>query len=147
MNRRPTPETDEQRKIDNGDTAPLLEFAEGLESERDELRADLEFRRGLFKLQEEQLNEVRAERDEWKAKFIQQNKDLGCEMMDPGGTIWDYAKNLQKDNEALKEQLDAAIMLGKMQERRHQRELEQVREQYRLSSVCRKLLEENKQLK
>jgi len=43
-----------------------------------------------------------AERDEWKAKFIQQNKDLGCEMMDPNGTIWDYAKKLQKD-------LDAAI--------------------------------------
>ena len=43
-----------------------------------------------------------AERDEWKAKFIQQNKDLGCEMMDPNGTIWDYAKKLQKD-------LDTAI--------------------------------------
>jgi len=43
-----------------------------------------------------------AELDVWKAKFIQQNKDLGCEMMDPNGTIWDYAKKLQKD-------LDAAI--------------------------------------
>lgn len=54
---------------------------------------------------------------------------------------------LTGEHEALQEQLDAAIMLGKMQERRHERELEQVREQYRLSSVYRKLLEENKQLK
>ena len=52
-----------------------------------------------------------------------------------------------RERDALQEQLDAALMLGKMQERRHARELEQVREQYRLSSVCRKLLEENKQLK
>jgi hypothetical protein len=46
---------------------------------------------------------LERERDAWKAKFIQQNKDLGCEMMDPNGTIWDYAKKLQKD-------LDAAIV-------------------------------------
>lgn len=54
---------------------------------------------------------------------------------------------LTGEHEAIQEQLDAAIMLGKMQERRHERELEQVREQYRLSSVYRKLLEENKQMK
>ena len=47
----------------------------------------------------------------------------------------------------IQEQLDTAIMLGKMQERRHERELEQVREQYRLSSVCRKLKAENEKLK
>jgi hypothetical protein len=82
------------------------DFARRLEIERDELRSDLEFRRGLFKLQEQQLNDVRAERDKWKAKFIQQNKDLGCEMMDPAGTIWDYAKKLQDENEALQEQLN-----------------------------------------
>ena len=39
MNRRPTPETDEQRRIDNGDTVPLLDFAETLERERDSERA------------------------------------------------------------------------------------------------------------
>lgn len=92
-------------------TDRLLIHARRLERERDELRSDLEFRRGLFQLQEQQLNEVRAERD------------------------------------TLQEQLDAAIMLGKMQERRHERELEQVREQYRLSSVCRQLKEENDKLK
>jgi hypothetical protein len=31
VNQRPTPETDEQRRIDNGETAPLLDFAETLE--------------------------------------------------------------------------------------------------------------------
>ena len=86
-------------------TDRLLIHARRLERERDEARADLEFRRGLFKLQEKQLNEVRVERD------------------------------------TLQEQLDAAIMLGKMQERRHERDLEQVREQYRLSSAAGKLLQ------
>jgi hypothetical protein len=37
------------------------------------------------------------ERDEWKAKYIQQNKDLGCEQMDPNGTIWDHAKKLEAE--------------------------------------------------
>ena len=40
------------------------------------------------------------ERDEWKAKYIQQNKDLGCELMDPNGTIWDHAKKLQAELDA-----------------------------------------------
>ncbi len=47
-----------------------------------------------------------VERDKWQAKFIQQNKDLGCEMMDPGGTIWDYAKQVQDENKRLKELLE-----------------------------------------
>jgi hypothetical protein len=38
---RPTPETDEQERIDNGDTHPLLEFARNLERERDEAREEL----------------------------------------------------------------------------------------------------------
>jgi uncharacterized protein (DUF3084 family) len=37
---------------------------ESVTKQRDEVRADLEFRRDLFKLQEQQLNDVRAERDE-----------------------------------------------------------------------------------
>jgi len=52
------------------------------------------------------LNAVTVERDEWKAKFIKQNKDLGCEMMDPNGTIWDYAKKLQTELAAVTEQRD-----------------------------------------
>jgi hypothetical protein len=79
---------------------------ESVTEQRDELRADLEFRRGLFQVQEQQLNEVRAERDEWKAKFIKQNKDLGCEMMDPSGTIWDYASATQRENVQLKREIE-----------------------------------------
>jgi hypothetical protein len=55
---------------------------------------------------------LEGERDMWKAKFIQQNKDLGCEMMDPNGTIWDYAKKLQKDLDADKARLDWLCPLG-----------------------------------
>jgi hypothetical protein len=79
---------------------------ESVTKQRDELRADLEFRRGLFQVQEQQLNEVREERDEWKAKHIQQNKDLGCEMMDPAGTIWDYASATQRENVQLKREVE-----------------------------------------
>jgi len=79
---------------------------ESVTKQRDELQADLEFRRGLFQVQEQQLNEVRAERDEWKAKHIQQNKDLGCEMMDPSGTIWDFASGLQRENVQLKREVE-----------------------------------------
>ena len=46
--------------------------------------------------------QLERERDEWEAKFIQQNKDLGCELMDPNGTIWDYAKRLQDEIRAMK---------------------------------------------
>ena len=45
----------------------------------------------------ELLAEARRERDEWKAKYIQQNKDLRCEQMDPNGTIWDHAKKLEAE--------------------------------------------------
>jgi hypothetical protein len=79
---------------------------ESVTKQRDEVRADLEFRRGLFQVQEQQLNDVRAERDEWKAKHIQQNKDLGCEMMDPSGTIWDYASATQRENVQLKREVE-----------------------------------------
>jgi argininosuccinate lyase len=48
---------------------------------------------------------LERERDEWKAKYIQQNKDLGCEMMDPNGTIWDHAKKLQDEIRAMKKML------------------------------------------
>jgi hypothetical protein len=49
--------------------------------------------------------QLERERDEWKAKYIQQNKDLGCELRDPNGTIWDHAKTLQSEVEHLKSQL------------------------------------------
>ena len=70
MNRRPTPETDKAKcKFTSlfGDDEDAywvpLKVARCIELKRDELKSDLEFRRGLFQLQEQQLNEVRAERD------------------------------------------------------------------------------------
>jgi hypothetical protein len=42
--------------------------------ERDEALSDLEFRRDLFKLQEQQLNDVRAERDRL-AEAIRKHRD------------------------------------------------------------------------
>ena len=53
---------------------------------------------------ERELTAVTEQRDEWKAKYIQQNKDLGCEMMDPNGTIWDHAKKVQLELTAITEQ-------------------------------------------
>ena len=52
------------------------------------------------------LVRLKEQRDEWKAKYIQQNKDLGCEMMDPNGTIWDYAKKVQLELTAMTQQRD-----------------------------------------
>ena len=83
MNRRPTPETDAELYPMNGVDIVWPDFARRLESERDELRSDLEFRRGLFKLQEEQLNEVRSEldkvreeRNQYKGLLIRPYNDL-----------------------------------------------------------------------
>lgn len=41
MSQRPTPETDHQRALDNGDSTLALDFAERLERERDEAREQL----------------------------------------------------------------------------------------------------------
>ena len=92
---------------------------------RPDARRGLLWRRQRLQLAAQQRR-LERERDEWKEKFIQQNKDLRCEMMDPNGTIWDHAKKLQDENKAIQEQLDSAIMLGKMQERRHERDLEEL---------------------
>jgi hypothetical protein len=48
---------------------------------------------------------LERERNEWKAKFIQANKDYGFELRDPCGTIWDHAKRLQQENERLTSEL------------------------------------------
>jgi len=54
---------------------------------------------------ERELTQRKRERDEWKAKYIQQNKDLGCELRDPNGTIWDHAKTLQRERDEAREVL------------------------------------------
>jgi hypothetical protein len=60
MNYIPTPETN---ALARGNHVVPTAFAEDLERERAELRSDLEFRRGLFKLQEQQLAAVTEQRD------------------------------------------------------------------------------------
>jgi hypothetical protein len=87
-----------------------------LTDERDELRDMLQEEQRLHvqtlnerdeaRQWESQALVARIQRDEWKAKYIQQNKDLGCEMMDPNGTIWDHAKKLQKDIAAINDRRD-----------------------------------------
>ena len=52
---------------------------------------------------------LEIQRDEWKAKYIQQNKDLGCELMDPNGTIWEHAKKLETERDEARAQLLAAL--------------------------------------
>ena len=57
---------------------------------------------------ERERDEARGQRDEWKAKYIQQNKDLGYELRDPNGTIWSECKRLQSELTAATEQRDEA---------------------------------------
>ena len=121
----PTPESDaeNQRIMESWNTyasdhCKMLELAQKLERERDELRewasvngvSSLAKDRDQFRarLREEQQIHVQTlnERDEWKAKYIQQNKDLGCEQMDPNGTIWDYAKKVQRELTVVTKQRD-----------------------------------------
>ena len=54
----------------------LRELLNKLERERDEALSDLEFRRDLFKLQEQQLNDVRAERD----RLAEALRSVKCEL-------------------------------------------------------------------
>lgn len=79
----PTPETDAKQKLKDmiGDEYVSTDFARRLERER----------------------------NEWKKKYIQQNKDLGCEQMDPNGTIWDYAKKLERERDRLAEALNGIV--------------------------------------
>lgn len=144
---------------------PILAAIEKLQRERDEARADLaivdglsaelckiynEISADLDEAREElaewkqrclahsnacEAMEYRRERDEWKEKYIQQNKDLGCEMMDPNGTIWDHAKKLQREVDRLKSLLTK--WMGGVSISRHgyveglQRERDELREAIR----------------
>jgi len=54
------------------------------------------------------LDTVTDQRDKWKAKYIQQNKDLGHELRDPNGTIWSECKRLQTELATVTEQRDEA---------------------------------------
>jgi len=53
----------------------IWRHARDLERERDEAREDLEFRRGLYKVQEQHLETARRERDEAREAFKSFNHD------------------------------------------------------------------------
>jgi recombinational DNA repair ATPase RecF len=61
-----------------------LQDYQELERERDEARADLEFRRDLFALQEKQLNEVRASLDE-----IRKRADYNLDLAKKARDLWE----------------------------------------------------------
>ena len=105
---------------------------------------------------------VGEQRDEWKAKYIQQNKDLGHELRDPNGTIWSECKRLQTELTAVKEKEIFYQLQVEQRDRfadylknteteliavteQRDRLLEE-REQWRLSSVCRELTEQRDRL-
>ena len=109
----PTPETDaeNQRIMESWNTyasdhCKMLELAQKLERERDRYQESADALVDRLGVTQERMVNAERERDEWKAKYIQQNKDLGCEMMDPNGTIWDYAKKVQRELTVVTKQRD-----------------------------------------
>jgi outer membrane murein-binding lipoprotein Lpp len=145
-----TPETDElvrsltyeQLASTEKCYSEMRTLARRLESERDELQSDLEFRRGLFQLQEQQLNDVRKERDGWKAELEEQARLLGMSAereCDLRGKV----ERLERERDEVREQVKELTHENENLYRR----LESVHEVYRLSSVCRTLKAENEQLK
>jgi predicted nucleic acid-binding Zn-ribbon protein len=91
-----------------------------------------------LKVHEDAYRELEQERDEWKAKYIKQNKDLGCEMMDPAGTIWDYASGLQRESVQLKREVEGWMAAAK-QWRENAIKLHEQRD--RLAEALRELCE------
>ena len=67
MRDRPTPETDAASWVETNqaNALTLASFSRKLERERDEAREALEFRRGLYKVQEEYLENANARSKEW----------------------------------------------------------------------------------
>ena len=108
MSERHTPETDnndyayaflEQYGYESslqGAPVDWADFARRLERERDEVKADLEFRRDLFKLQEEQLNKVREERDQYKGLLIRLHNDLFVHHK--GEAVRDFKELFREEN-------------------------------------------------
>jgi chromosome segregation ATPase len=82
----------------------------------------------LAKLDEknDRIKQLEAELAEAKANILQIHKDLGCELFDPNGTIWEHAAKVQAENAEAKELLvrkDGTIDLWKNEVSKLQREL------------------------
>ena len=113
MNNRPTPETDAESCYPDSNLGECVcaDFARKLERERDEAQADcleqarllgmgserearliserddLEFRRGLYKVQEQYLETARRERDEARFLLKQAQSSLDAIHLEVGGWI------------------------------------------------------------
>ena len=133
-----------ERKWDKEDP-PLIKMMQ----ERDEAREDA--KRATYDAAQETIKvstlkshwiEACRERDQWKSKFVQANKDYGFELRDPCGTIWDHAKKLQQKCDNLQDQRDFAM--GEIERLRSERD--EARIQYRSTLALAEVLA-NKQVK
>ena len=84
MNTRPTPETDEAQF---GTGQVSVDFARRLESERDEARFDLDFRRRLGDWQNKTINELTHARDE-----ARKQRDRLAEALQKVSTSWNFVE-------------------------------------------------------
>lgn len=91
----------------------------------DEARALVELLNGL----ERERDEVRSDLEFRRDLFQLQEKQLN---------------EVRAERDSLQEQLDAAIMLGKMQERRHARELSEARNESFQVQAWKKLIEQER---
>ena len=55
---------------------------------------------------ERELAAMTKERDALKANILQIHKDLGCEMRDPNGTIWQHCAEVTKERDQLKARVE-----------------------------------------
>ena len=57
-----------------------------------------------------EIKELKAKLAKAEANILQIHKDLGCELSDPCGTIWQHADKVQNENAALKAKLEEMIL-------------------------------------
>ena len=67
---------------------------------------DINFARSL----ELKLQEAERQRDEAKAKLKTIHKELGCELSDPNGTIWEHAAKVEAERDQLIKVVDSAYV-------------------------------------
>jgi hypothetical protein len=103
-----------------------VKLADRAKAERDDARADLEFRRDLFKLQEQQLNDVRNELNEERKEGEEQARLLGmgsereAKLMAERDLWRSEAQRWRKQAIDLEGQIEAEIQ--RLQWRQHQLE-------------------------
>ena len=129
MSERPTPETDmsQHEGLLKGNAMPTqvvhVNFARKLERERDEARADLEFRRGLYKVQEQYLETARSESDEAQ-EHLREIKQYGTEEINAAVDLRQKLAQVFLDLDNMQDQRDFAMKVIKRleQERDEARE-------------------------